>query len=373
MDYESLEEENRALKETLAKYENKKKERWKKGVSASKYVSTKLLGSKLKEAITNFFTELEENKNVSKNTLSELLTAIFLRITRIGFFLLITSLLPTLLILLQVYYLKNQNQLIRTQNNRLDQQTYLQEASRRSYMIGVLDDMIKDITTQGENASKANINRLIALSKNLKPYKYLEDDRLIPKPLSPERGYILLALLESNLKINKMIDPNTGETIISALNFSYAELKNTDLTALYITDINLNNATLNGSNFIKSTFSKSIFDNANLLQVNLGSTDLLNCSFKNANITKGSFANSSILKCNFENAILKGIDLSSSDLSKNSFKGAQIEGTKFDNAEVSVDWMQKMEKELDSDNFKYLEEHFRLKPKGKKAVVIRRK
>ncbi len=373
MEYNSLEEENKVLREKLASFENKKKDRWKKGVKASKFISTKLLGSRLKDAITNFFTELEEKKNVSKDTLSELLTAIFLRITRIGFFLLITTLLPTLLILLQVYYLRNQNQLIRTQNNRLDQQTYLQEASRRSYMIGVLDGMIKDVTSRGENVSKSNITRLIALSKNLKPYKYLENDHLIPKQLSPERGYLLLALLESDLNLNKVIDFNTKETIISALDFSYAELRNTDLTQLDLAFMDLNNSTLDNSNFTKSTFSKGIFDDASLVNVNLGNSDILNCSFKNANMKGINFANSYISKCNFNNADLSNANFTHVDLRKSSFENAQINGVAFDKAEVTSDWMAKMERELDTENFEYFEDNFQLQPKDKKVIIIRKK
>lgn len=371
MSNEALEKENQQLREQLAKYKNKKKERWQKGIKVSKYVSTKLLGTQLKNAITNFFTELEEKRNVSKDTVSELLSAIFMRTTRIGFFLLITSLLPTLLILLQVYYLRNQNQLIKTQNNRLDQQTYLQEASRRSYMIGVLDGMIKDVTS-GVNASKSNINRLIALSKNLKPYKYLENDHLISRQMSPERGYLLLALLESDLNLNKVIDNNTKETIISALDFSYAELKNTDLTQLEISYMDLNNATLDNSNFTKSSFSKGVFDKASLLNVNLENSDILNCRFEAADLTNASFANSYIFKCSFENTNLKNVDFSNTDMRKNSFKGAKIEGVNFEKAEVDSGWMARMEEELDPDNFKYLSDHFDITIKGKKAVIYRK-
>ena len=373
MKYQSLEEENKALREQLASYENKKKERWNKGVKASKFVSTKLLGARLKDAITNFFTELEEKKNVSKDTLSELLTAIFLRITRIGFFLLITSLLPTLLILLQLYYLRNQNQLIRTQNNRLDQQTYLQEASRRSYMIGVLDGMIKDVTSRGENVSKSNITRLIALSKNLKPYKYLENDHLIPRQLSPERGYLLLSLLESDLNLNKIVDHNTKETIASALEFSFAELRNTDLTQLDLSYIDLNNAVLDNSNFTKSSFTKSNFDNASLSNVNFGNSDILTVNFQNSDLTAINFSNSYISKSNFDDTNLTNASFYHADIQKCTFKNATILGAKFDKAEVASDFFSKMESDLNNENYEYLEDNFSIEPKGKKAILIRKK
>ena len=128
-------------------------------------------------------------------------------------------------------------------------------------MTGVLDGIIKEVTSEGYRnngkISKVNSNRLVAISKILKPYKYLENDKLIEKPLSPERGYLLLSLLESNLELGVIIDNNTHESLLSQLNFNYAELNNASLTGLDINNIHLNNSSLKGTNFTKSTFINS--------------------------------------------------------------------------------------------------------------------
>jgi len=83
-DYNKLEEENKRLKAQLDKIDHKKKEKWSKRYRISKSVSGKFLGTKLKNAINNFFAELQEEKTVSRDTVSDLIAALFIRITRVG-------------------------------------------------------------------------------------------------------------------------------------------------------------------------------------------------------------------------------------------------------------------------------------------------
>lgn len=374
MSHSNLEEENKRLKAELDAINTNKKEKKSRRMRWTKRISSSFLGKNLKSAITNFFTELEEKRSVSKNTVSDLLSAIFMRVTRIGVYLILTSLLPVLLLLFQVYYLRNQNELIGIQNKRLDQQTYLQEADRRSYLTGVLDDMIKEVTTEGYRnngkISKVSSTRLIALSKILKPYKYLENDKLIDEPLSPERGYLLLSLLESNLDLGVILDNNTRESLLSQLNFSYAELNNASVTALDLNSIHLNFANLDGSNFTKSTLIKSTFINASLKNVNFYKSDIVKCNFNNSNLSGASFTDSTLNTVSFDNATLTNVNFSNSDLVKISLKNAQIIGAKFDKAIVSVNWIEKQKELLSSENFDYLEDNYRIKTENKRTIIV---
>ncbi len=389
----NLEEENKKLKAKLDSYERKKKEKWSKRYNLSKNLSNKFLGTKLKNSINNLFTELQEKRRVSKDTVSDLLAALFIRITRIGVFLLITSLLPTMLILLQVYYLKSQNRLITGQNERMKQQTFLQEAGRRSYMIGILDQIIKEVTTEGGlNGSKKrpNITRLIALSKNLKPYHYLDNDQLTPNALSPERGYLLLNLLESNINLDATIDYNTDKSLLSALNFDYAELKNASITGLNIEKIHLDYTDLEGSNFTKSVLKgdediidkkgkkiisgeKTTFTHANLVRTVFESCDITNCNFYKANLLNTSFMNSTLNKTSFIEANLENANFSNSSLSKINFKDANLFNTNFDNTSVPANFMEIMEQQLPRKSFNYLEQSYTLKIHNKRGLLIRKK
>jgi len=372
-----LEKENIQLKAELEKIKGKSKSKWNNRLKFTKKVSHTILGKDLKTSLLSFFTELENKHSVSKNTVSDLLSAVFMRLTRIGFFLIITSLLPTLFLLLQVYYLRNQNNLITIQNKRLDQQTYLQEADRRSSMTSVLDTMIKEVTNEGYRnngkISKVNSTRLIALSKILKPYKYLENDKLIEKSLSPERGYLLISLLESNLNLGTIINNNTRASLLSLLNFDYAEITNANMVKLDINNIHLNHSNLDGGNFTKSTFIKSTFGKASLQNTNFYKSDLVSCDFSNANLKGTSFTDSSLNKINFDNANLSDVNFSNCDFSDISFTNSSIIGANFDNAIVSTEtWLEDQEKVLKKDDFRYLSKNFKVKTDNKRYVIVRK-
>ncbi len=390
-----LEEENKILKAKLDGYERKKKAKWSKRYEFTKNLSSKFLGIKLKQSINNLFTELQEKRSVSKDTVSDLLTALFIRITRIGVFLLITSLLPTMLILLQVYYLKSQNRLITGQNERIKQQTFLQEAGRRSFMIGILDQIIKEtIIDGGLNGSKrvASEARLIAISKTLKPYHYLDNDNLTTEALSPERGYLLYNLLQNqdNINLDRIIDNVESLSLLSAINFDSAELKNATMSQLYIKKIHLDNANLEGSIFTKSTIKgdKDIFDkkgnviikgekatfrNGSLKNTSFEYCDILNCVFTNANLFNANFANGTISNVNFTNANLENSTFNNSSLFHINFKDANIFNSNFNNTSVPKNFMEEMEKQLPKKSFKYLKQSYTLKVNKNRGLLIRKK
>lgn len=379
--YSNLEEENKRLKATIKQFENQKKEKWSKRYRMTKSLSGKFLGTKLKNAIHAFFTELQEDKTVSKDTASDLLAALFMRVTRIGVFVIVTSLLPTLLIILQVYYLKNQNRLITGQNSRMKQQTFLQEAERRSFMIGILDQIINEVTSEAYKNNgyigKQSATRLIAISKNLKPYRYLENDELIDKSVSPERGYLLLSMLENNIKLSIITDSNTKQTLGEALNFEYAELRNANITDLNLDNINLDHSDLQGSNFQISLIQgkgtdgrKSSFRHANLKNAVFDKCTLKHCDFSYANLEHTSFAKSEIDHTLFNEANLKNVDFSYCDLTKVNFTNATILQANFNNATVSNDFIKMMKDQLNSENYDYLDNNYQLKINKNNATLI---
>ena len=101
---EQLERENQKLKDTFQKQEASKKSRRKLGWSFLKRSSGMVLGVKLKTSIENFLNEIADDKRVSRATLSDLLSAIILRLTRVGFLLVLTAVLPSILLIFQTYY-----------------------------------------------------------------------------------------------------------------------------------------------------------------------------------------------------------------------------------------------------------------------------
>lgn len=200
----------------------------------------------------------------------------------------------------------NQNNLINTQNSYLveqtslqEKQTSLQEANRRSSLVFLLSNIMDAIDTELRNTSENSnrnlssqlIGRIVALSRSLKPYRYLLKDKLT-HIVSPERSHLFISLINSNLG-----EP-TYKKIFNNGDFTHLELKD-----LWIKDIPFGNI----------NFSNSIFDNVNFEYCNFGSsrfdylvsdvTTFMDCSFISIRMIEAYFDNINFNSCSFEDAI----------------------------------------------------------------------
>lgn len=358
---QQLEAENRKLRETFEAQKETKSKRRKMGWNFLKRSSGMVLGVKLKTSIENFLNEIADDKRVSRNTLSELLSAIILRLTRVGFLLVLTAILPSILLIFQTYYLskqttyiKNQSTLFEQQNNRLDQQTYLQEAERRGSVIVLLDNVIKDVNDELDRNSSSRISnattgRLIALSKMLKPYRYLDNDSLTERIVSPERGYLLLSLVESDLS-PRLSTSTVDGSLLQRLDFSYAELPKANITSEDLLDIDLSHADLSQSTLSGTDFKNASFAEATLQGAKLDLANFDGANFYLANLERTNFSKASVSNANFRQA----------DLRNCRFNVRRLKGATFTNARVSKNFMEELSKQIDKTEFTWLNSNYKL-------------
>lgn len=248
------------------------------------------------------------------------------------------GLLGTLLLYNQNKLLVQQNELLRHQSTRLDQQTYLQEADRRSSLIFLMGNMLDamdkelkdDLGLPGvRDLSPQMIGRVVALSNSLRPYRFLDSDSLVGRELSPERGQLLIAL------INSQIDNRSLLKIYQFANFSYADLSGAVLSGEYLCGINLRAANL------RSAF----LDGADLSQADLSHADLFGAileaaTFRRANLNQADIRQTSLISANMQDAFLSGANLSGSPLPAMNLSGANLENAILDSAVVkSIQWL----------------------------------
>lgn len=311
----SPEEELAQLRQKVAAYEAKEQAQQKKNKTifkwASKLTSWFFIGPSLKKSVTTLVQEYRNpEQTIQEETVIDVGTNVLKRLTRVGCLGLTIALIPVILLAIQslLLYQQNekvdaQNKLITHQNSRLDQQTQLQEAERRSALVFLLGNTLEAINTELKedygkdsirNLSPQLIGQIIALSRSLKPYRFLEEDTLIPKPLSPERGQLLVSLVESQL------DDITFEEIILKANFEGADLRGADLKM------------------------------KNLSSINLFGADLSQVDFSETDLSWAQLSETKIKEANLYRAYLRGIDLSKSDLS-----GAELVGARLMEADLS--------------------------------------
>lgn len=258
------------------------------------------------------------------------------------------GLLGTVLIHNQNKLLIQQNALLERQNIRLDQQTYLQEADRRSSLIflmgNLLDAMDKELKADGgvpgvRDLSPQLIGRVIALSKSLRPYRYLNGDSLVSRELSPERGQLLLSIVASQ------IDNSSIRRIFQAADFSFADMKGAILSGEFMAGINLQSADLTGAvldetdmrnaNLSNASMSGAVLARANMQEARLRGTNLQDAYFESADLRnancyganlRGAKLNGANLRhTHFSQAILDHADLSGAILTQASFEGASLD------------------------------------------------
>ena len=303
---EELEKENLILKERIAKLENPKqlnKKKWKFFVN---FTATFIAGKNLKTSIYNSIQEFNEQKRISLQTTSDLIASIVKRLTRIGVVAILFALLPTTLMLYQ-------NHLLKTQNKKIQEQTYLAEASRRSAQMFIMGDILSDINTELETKkskklSNTLVGRIVGLSRAMKPYRYLVNDKLIEKSISPERGQLLITLCKSDMNSTFLEDE-----ILHESDFTKAELKGANLYNAVLRRVNLKGADLSSADLLKVDARKARFENTNFMNADLGYADLRGAMLTNANLSGAILLNTKINNADFSGAILDNAIVDRSD------------------------------------------------------------
>jgi uncharacterized protein YjbI with pentapeptide repeats len=240
----------------------------------------------------------------------------------------LAGVLGTILLYNQNKLLTQQNQLLNQQNIRLDQQTYLQEAERRSSLIFLMgnildevnDELKEDVGVKGvRDISPQLIGRVIALSNSLRPYRYLGNDSLVGRELSPERGYLLLAIVSSE------IDKSSLRRIYRAADFSFSDLKKAVLSGEFLAGINLTGADLEGVRL----------DEADLSDANLSDAEMSDAILTNAKLNGGRLRNTILRRANLVSANLSVANLSDADLQRANLSSAILTNVRLNRANLS--------------------------------------
>ena len=240
------------------------------------------------------------------------------------------GLLGTMLLYNQNKLLVQQNQLLQSQNYRLDQQTYLQEADRRSSLIFLMGNLLdamdqelkSDVGQPGvRDLSPQIIGRVVALSKSLRPYRYLQGDSLVAHEISPERGQLLISI------VNSQIDNSSLLRIFQFADFSFADLQDAVLSGEFLSGINLNHSNLIGATLDETDLSRADLSGANLYDAVFARANLREARFRQSNLTNAYFESADLSQANFYGATMRGSNLAGAKLQRTHFTNADLSGS----------------------------------------------
>ncbi|WP_222845949.1 pentapeptide repeat-containing protein [Flavilitoribacter nigricans] len=282
--------------------------------------------------------------------------------------------------------LTGQNDLLLKQNEKIDNQILLDEASRRSslnFLLGNVLDQVNEELKNPENTdrhlSPELIGRIASLSQSFQPYYFMEDSSLTEKPLSPERGNLLLALVNSGLDTSALAaifektifssafldravldsvhlqranlfnadlsranlsgadlrGADLGIADLNRANLSIADLKGADLSFADLNDANLSRADLRGTDIRGANLSRADLRYADLRDANLFSVNLFSANLFSANLSWASLSRADLSGAHLRDADLSGADLRIADLSVADLRGADLSGADLRGADLS--------------------------------------
>ncbi len=323
-----LQEENLKLRTELKAIKAGHKSQEALATWMGRHLSNFFVGRGLKGALARLYNELPGG--VSKDTMADVSSHLIWRMTRLGFFAILVAIVPLLVMGVQTYILdiqneklEVQNQLILNQNRRLDQQIHLDEANRRSSFIFLMDNILSSIaeelkTSRDRRLSDALVGRIVSLTQALRPYRYLENDELTARQLSPERGQLLFALT------NSLLHHETYDRIFERANFSYADLR----------DANFTDAYLRGANLAFSYFSYANFANADLAGADFSDAYLENARFTNTYLPGVVFQRTNLRRSQFVDVVMHDANLEECDMREvilsGNFSRCNLEGARID-------------------------------------------
>jgi uncharacterized protein YjbI with pentapeptide repeats len=238
------------------------------------------------------------------------------------------------------------------QNELIDLQAQLAESARRSALImeqtAILDEIDEELDrlpgfdtmrigvyeTTLPRLSERLEGRIIALSKSLRPYRYLDGGRLIEQSQSPERGQLLLALLRSRIDIRDLL----MEADFTAADLSGAKLSQFHLEIpvpsvfedmpgpmfQLLSRANFRGARIDYSRLRSVDLTMAIFDESRIWQTDFGGSWIQDGSFKNAIIDYTTFRKTNLMRARFDGARLSNVSFSGTNLRGASFRNAKL-------------------------------------------------
>ena len=257
----------------------------------------------------------------------------------------------------QIEQSKQQNLLLTAQNTLLQDQNLLSESARRAALLQIVGDVLTSIDTetragsqsevsgtltaksavQGANvqiteradertyakASPRLIGRLAAACSSLRGYRYLGDDgKPIPRPRSPERGFILRSVVAAGIDVTGLIDQKAD--------FSYAEAEDAVIEYYRLEPTPLAASSVPGTRGLQLAESQ-------LEGVSFRGSRLGEANFKHAWLVNAAFSGCRLVGASFEQATAGGAKFVSADLRNASFSGADLSAADFSTTDVLGD------------------------------------
>jgi hypothetical protein len=325
---ESLEADNRRLEAALSRRRGWSRWRLKIALFLSRIGVKAFMGSQLVQATNEAWDAWErklsgqDDEFPSKET-RNFASALLARLIRVGTVGLVLAVLPTIVLVVQVFIMQGQNAIMRQQNRALlNQNETLQNQSietQRSTNAQALSALIADLQSERDEAelhpdsawtpSPPLLYRTVAVSEGLAPYVpgiHPSEIGWDTTRTSPERGLFLQALVA--MEVDFPLNPSPT--------FVGAELSRTDLRESNLRGINLEEANLTEAVLTAADLRGARLFAAHLWQANLSGANLNHAMLGLAHLRRADLSDANLHGANLGKADLEEVNLSGADLTE---------------------------------------------------------
>ncbi|MCG6203285.1 pentapeptide repeat-containing protein [Rhodopseudomonas sp. HC1] len=223
--------------------------------------------------------------------------------------------------------------LLKTQNGKIDQQTAVADSQKRGAFVTEMFSILQEVAkTAGQDGilPKELMSRIAVLSTSSVPYIYLDflgahgaiEPKPIPRPLSPERGQLVVALARMSVKFEPLM--HAGAI------FTYSDLRGVNLLHANMAGIDLQNSDLSSANLNNTDFFA-----ANLSGAILTNVAASYANFDHASITNTIIEDSNFRSATFRNALLQNVDIKRGAFGFSDFRDCRLSLTiSFENVDT---------------------------------------
>ncbi len=238
-------------------------------------------------------------------------------------------------------------------SKEIEVQKNLVESEKQKRLLPLVDQLITTLNIIANNDSSQIDNQSLSLIKGLNkyftPYQYRENKTLLEKKVSPERGYLLLSLLNSDLDSASLVK------VFREVSFEGSSLRNADLSGYDLRNINLDGSDLQGADLSHSLLSGASLQGVNFTKANLSNAILDSCIFDRSIADWAIFSGASLIGsriegCHWSYAKLDSAQLSGSRIKNVNLEGAILSYSDFDSAMLYYDTLSGVD--LSFANFK---------------------
>lgn len=225
-------------------------------------------------------------------------------------------------------------------NDEVEELKALIEFEKQMRLSPLVDQLIATLNQLEDNESNQidseSLAKLKALDNYFTPFEYKENSTLLEQKVSPERGYLLLSVLNSDF------DSTSLAKIIREISFEGSSLRNADLSGYDLRNINLDGSDLQGADLSHTLLKGASLQGADFTKANLSNACLDSCILNRSNahqsiLTGASLIGSQIDGCSWSFAILDSAVISGAIIRNTNLEGAILSYANLDSALLYYD------------------------------------